>query len=876
MTRLPPRELAILALLAILPALALAPAWWEGRLLGPGDAAALHFPLRAQVWEAWRRGELPSWNPAIFSGAPLLAGYRPGALFPAMPALALLPSSFAAFQVLVLASLCATAGLCFLYLRRLGANITGAYVAGLCFSLGPYLVGHLDDTPTLVAAPTLPLLLLAAESHMNRASAGRAAGVSLALALLLLAGSPEAVRAGGALLAGRLFVGHLLPQTGRGPSRRNTLLSLLAGVALAAPQLLPALIAVREAGPPVSGLAGSTPTLPGATGLVLRYVSHTPAGPLALAALPLMLTELPIRVLAVALSLCLALQWGRGPLSAPGALALVFDFTLAVLAGLSLSAQWRARREALGRRLRAYFLFATLASAAALSVAAATLGPLPETLAGAVGVLALSLILYFSLAAHPDSVRAGVWLLPLTVSFLLQPHGRGLLAEAPTRTQLSPGTVTRQAVDRAMGPRLRQRGLTLAREYPRAAAFDLAYGNLGALAGRRNANGYEPLAPLRSLQVWDGMSAGGELPGSFLRTGPARLELLGVRWAQVPVAALRARPDRWGLGETLDVPLPFGHDRFFPLPITLATEIRIASSMSDALDVGQGDAVAEVAVRLATGRELPLYLRAGETTGEWAYDRPDVKGRVRHRRPRILESFPGPDGSFEGHRYLGRLHLPGRYLIDGVRIERLAGPGRLALSRLGAHDAQTGRFVAASLVSGYVSDTGHFREAAATPDVRLFELAGAVGHAHVAERLQELPAAAVLRALRAPPEAGLDPRRDAVAVASEVRGLTLPEHALASRAEVVRAEGASLDLRAAGPGLLVVAESWDPGWTASLDDRPSPVVRVNHAQLGLVLPPGMHRVALRHRPRGFREGLAFSSLAAVGLLLALLLRPLRS
>jgi hypothetical protein len=788
-----------------------------------------------------------------------------------MLVLALLPSSFAAFQVLVLASISAAAVLSFLYLRRLGADPTGAYLAGLCFSLGPYLVGHLDDTPTLVAAPMLPLLLLAAESHMNRASAGRAAGVALALTLLLLAGSPEAVRAGGALLAGRLLVGHALPPTGRGPSGRSTLLALLAGVMLAAPQLLPTIFAVREAGTAaVTGLASSSPALPGATGLVLRYVSHTPAGSLALAALPLMLTELPIRVLGVALSLCLALQWGRGPLAAPGGLALVFDFTLAVLAGLSLSAQWRARREVLGRRLRSYFLFATLASAAALSVAAATLGPLPETLAGAVGVLALALILYFSLAAHPDAVRAGIWLLPLTVSFLLQPHGRGLLIEAPTRTQLSPGTVTRQAVDRAMGPRLTQRSLTLTREFPRDAAFDLAYGNLGALAGRRNANGYEPLVPLRTLQVWDGMGAGGVLPGSFFRTSAARLELLGVRWAQAPVAALRARPDRTGLGETLDAPLPAGQDRFMPLPITLATEIRIGSWMSDAVELRQGEAVAEVAVRLATGRELPLYLRAGEDTGEWAHDRPDVKRQVRHQRPRILENFSGPDGSFEGHRYLGRLPLPGRYLIDGIRIERLPGPGQLTLSRLGAHDAQTGRFVAASLISGYVSHSGHFRETAATPDVRLFELTGAVGHAHVVERVHALADdAAVLAALRAPLEAGLDPRRDAVGVGSELRALGLPAHSVASRAEVVRAEGAGLELRAAGPGLLVVAEGWDPGWTATLDERPALVARVNHVQLGLALPPGTHRVTLRHWPRGFREGLVLAAIAALGLLFAL-------
>src|SRR5207245_11409396 len=60
-------------LLFLLPVIAYAPAWWEGRLLGPGDGAALHFPLRAAAWESWRGGDLPAWNPAIFLGTPLLA-----------------------------------------------------------------------------------------------------------------------------------------------------------------------------------------------------------------------------------------------------------------------------------------------------------------------------------------------------------------------------------------------------------------------------------------------------------------------------------------------------------------------------------------------------------------------------------------------------------------------------------------------------------------------------------------------------------------------------------------------------------------------------------------------------------------------------------
>ena len=175
------RDFVFLALLLALPVVAHAPCWWESRLLGPGDGAALHFPLRALVWEAYRGGEVPAWNPTIFLGTPLLAAYRPGAFYPAMPLLALLPP-FPAFQLLVLGSLSAAGALVFFYVRGLGAEPVGAYVAGFCFSLGPYLVGHVDDTATLVAAPMLPLVLLAAEAHIARGGHARAAGLAVSVA----------------------------------------------------------------------------------------------------------------------------------------------------------------------------------------------------------------------------------------------------------------------------------------------------------------------------------------------------------------------------------------------------------------------------------------------------------------------------------------------------------------------------------------------------------------------------------------------------------------------------------------------------------------------------------------------------------------------
>ena len=252
------REWLLLLLLAAAPLVAYAPAWHEGRLLAPGAGAALDLPLRVEVFRAWRSGEVPSWNGAIFSGTPLLASYRPGALHPLMLALAPL-SPFTAFQALVLVSLGLTGPLAYLYARRLGAGAVGALTTALGFALGPYLVAHLGDTATIVAAPALPLLLLAFENTTcgSGAALGRLAGLAAASALVLLSGSWDAVRAAALLLGARLLLAFL-PKLARGqPLDRARLLAvgaaLVVGVLLAAPQLVPTLVALREAG---SGEAG--------------------------------------------------------------------------------------------------------------------------------------------------------------------------------------------------------------------------------------------------------------------------------------------------------------------------------------------------------------------------------------------------------------------------------------------------------------------------------------------------------------------------------------------------------------------------------------------------------------------------------------------
>jgi len=80
------------------------------------------------------------------------------------------------------------------------------------------------------------------------------------------------------------------------------------------------------------------------------------------------------------------------------------------------------------------------------------------------------------------------------------------------------------------------------------------------------------------------------------------------------------------------------------------------------------------------------------------------------------------------------------------------------------------------------------------------------------------------------------------------------------------------------PALLVVHENANAGWTASLDGRPLPPVRVDGWQQGWVLPTGAAAtVELRFGPdRIYRAGLAVGAVAVLGLVALAAVRPRRT
>jgi hypothetical protein len=68
-----------------------------------------------------------------------------------------------------------------------------------------------------------------------------------------------------------------------------------------------------------------------------------------------------------------------------------------------------------------------------------------------------------------------------------------------------------------------------------------------------------------------------------------------------------------------------------------------------------------------------------------------------------------------------------------------------------------------------------------------------------------------------------------------------------------------IETESTGPGWLVVADTYDPGWTATIDGRPATIHPANLAQRGIAIPSaGSFRVEMSYTPAGFELGVGLS------------------
>lgn len=231
---------------------ALAPVvvFWEAvlglRVLAPGDAYQNNIPWYSLVADAWRAGQIPSWNPYSFGGFPLLAAQQPAVFSPLTWLFVVLPPAAAQNGVVILSFVIAGLGAFFLGRRFVGDEM-GAVVVGLTYGLSGFLFGRVGHPGILAAVAWMPWALLGYDRLRERITPGRALLAGLPLALAAVAGSGQLFATTVWVLGAYALVMAVLG--GRSGIMRAVgalVLALGVGIGLAAVQILPALAFLDE------------------------------------------------------------------------------------------------------------------------------------------------------------------------------------------------------------------------------------------------------------------------------------------------------------------------------------------------------------------------------------------------------------------------------------------------------------------------------------------------------------------------------------------------------------------------------------------------------------------------------------------------------
>jgi hypothetical protein len=243
--------------LAILPLVALfAPVMLSDRMFAFRDTAVFYEPLFAWIETGWAKGELPLWNPHLNRGVPL-ASEATSSLFYPGKLLLLLPLEFTwKFKLYVIAhAFLALAGAAFA-VRRAGGSPEAAALAAIAYAGGGAVVFQTCNVVFLVSAAWLPWAFAAIERLREQCNIRSSVLFALTLALMVLGGDPQMAYHAALAAAGYVGLDWLAQRKAVQvdavqPSGRWTRISLFVATgamafALAAVQILPGVEAGRR------------------------------------------------------------------------------------------------------------------------------------------------------------------------------------------------------------------------------------------------------------------------------------------------------------------------------------------------------------------------------------------------------------------------------------------------------------------------------------------------------------------------------------------------------------------------------------------------------------------------------------------------------
>jgi hypothetical protein len=916
------RELfvAALALLAFFIAF-FSPAIF-GSLMASGDAIVETIPALF--------GSHHLWQSEMLLGYPLYADASAQYWYPLAWIARAAPYAFNAYLVapFVLAAFGTTG-----FVRCLTASTRAGIVAGVTFALGGFMISHAGHPMIVHPAAWSTFALWGLESLRRSPGAKAVVAIAVSLGLCGVAGQPQVFVFTLTLAAG-YAIATAFGQTAGSRKRYVGLaaIGLTLGIALAAPQLLPAAAFAPQSTrssigfgdftllqiPPDQlvlrlffpyALGGSTVSwYPFAGASLGQFTEQTIAvgsigSTLALLAIvlwrddPRVLFWFGVAILAMVLAIGDATPLAGivyqlpvyNLLRIPGRHAFELTLAVAVLAGYGTSALLRGSVRPVGV-FKAFALVAIAGGGAyALSIGGhPAIFSQVETLYnvslaqasspwrnGAIGIpIATALVgLCFLLAAARFAHHRAAFLFTIGAVVLdLGCFGWSAYWRWETTTWSAlapPAWVTQlEALSNMRNTRIDW--------LPGTPALPLAP-NLNLLYALPLTGGYTPLRP-RRLDALLGITEYGATT-ALPADGDAALDVAGVGFAAAPAVhdtVSAAQPfsaedlHRFvgAAGETPYSQAAFG----LPVPFS-ANRILLVSDMGDSLAIPTNATVAEIVITDANGRRRRIPVLAGRDTSEVAYDRADVRALVRHGRAKIFSREPG------ANHYRAEFSLAMHAPVVRVDVRWLypdTSHGGITIEKLSlVNDARKSAY-AFSWLAPFYAQPHRWRPLPLDSSIAAFENLDAYPRGWLATpvALDATTAAVAIRQGRLPNGAPFDARVEATTEAS-VSGVGELDSRDTVRVTDERPSHVTLATHCVRPCFLVLRDAFDPQWRSTVDGLAATVIPADVALRGVVVPAGNRTVRFTFIPVALYVGLALCAAAALCCLGLLFTAPAR-
>jgi hypothetical protein len=279
------------------------------------------------------------------------------------------------------------------------------------------------------------------------------------------------------------------------------------------------------------------------------------------------------------------------------------------------------------------------------------------------------------------------------------------------------------------------------------------------------------------------------------------------------------------------------------------TRLAIYSFLAHSSAISQGQAVARVTLKKEKGSSYPLPIRAGTETAEWAIDQPGLE--CLHKKAQVSESWEIPNEGYQGHLYFFEKHFPNPKEISKIDLEYLSNQGNLLIKKIVVNGVEIESLLKErfQLILPNLYENASFLP-------RVFMIAKARAFAGEKELLEHLEQ--------------LDPKKSLLLshLPPGYRAPTEPGYS-ENEAEILEDTPNKITIitKAREDKFLVLSDTYNSYWKASIDQKPSPILKVNYGLRGLYVPKGNHRIEFSFHYTPFYYGLAVTLITLLAVLL---------